>query len=230
MDYRNAVEALCKSETFQKEIRDYDRASKRLVMRLSSPETNRERLEQLVHVPFLDLALSFALEVDEMEGVSGLVHVTKSLAEHWGMSPEQLYADARRNALRLDRYMVKDFGTMVKSMVDQPELLPEFIGTTVAGKNLSMYVVTDQSNRNGSMALTVKEVWNWISQILGKNLIILPSSVNELIILADSGEQDYQWLKSVVRDVNDSYVPKNEILSYSVYHYSKVEDRVSIAA
>lgn len=41
---------------------------------------------------------------------------------------------------------------------------------------------------------------------------------------------DFAWLRSVVEEVNDTVVPDDEILSYSVYRYSVRDDCVSVAA
>lgn len=65
----------------------------------------------------------------------------------------------------------------------------------------------------------------WFSQVceqerFGGKLFILPSSIHELILVPDDGE-DVKGLKEIVSDVNDNSgaVTEEDFLSNSVYHY-----------
>ena len=55
-------------------------------------------------------------------------------------------------------------------------------------------------------------------------------SVNEVLLVRASELEDrVDELKEMVRDVNETVVAEEEILSYSVYHYDK-EHGITIAA
>ena len=95
---------------------------------------------------------------------------------------------------------------------------------------LVIYSLYEESFRNGSSALLRNEVLREVAEKAGRDILIIPSSVNELLCIADMGDMDFIWLRSVIGEVNDTIVPRNEILSYSVYRYSLKNDRISVAA
>ena len=55
---------------------------------------------------------------------------------------------------------------------------------------------------------------------LKKDLFILPSSVNELILVTDSG-QDPEVLLQIVKEVNRTQVEPGDFLTDAVYHYGR---------
>ena len=74
------------------------------------------------------------------------------------------------------------------------------------------------------------EVVGAIAEALEYDLYILPSSVNEvLLVRASELEDGVDELKEMVRDANETVVAEKDILSYNVYHYDK-EHGISIAA
>ena len=56
---------------------------------------------------------------------------------------------------------------------------------------------------------------------LGDEFYILPSSIHELILVRDTVGMDANSLRDMVREVNSTQVASDEVLSNSIYHYSK---------
>ena len=48
---------------------------------------------------------------------------------------------------------------------------------------------------------------------------ILPSSIHELILLADDGTLTVEELQNTVREINETEVSESDFLSNEVYHY-----------
>ena len=63
----------------------------------------------------------------------------------------------------------------------------------------------------------------------GRDLYVIPSSVHEMILLPDIGAQQPTELKEIIREVNRTQVAPAEVLSDSLYRYSRAEGRLSIA-
>ena len=63
---------------------------------------------------------------------------------------------------------------------------------------------------------------------INNDLYILPSSVHELITVPASFGS-CEDLKKTVRNVNDTVLVSDEILSYSVYRYSRKAGSIEIA-
>ena len=61
-----------------------------------------------------------------------------------------------------------------------------------------------------------------------ENVYILPSSVHEVLLLADRGGERADELKNMIAEVNSTQVPPEEVLSDSLYYYDYSEKRVKI--
>lgn len=64
---------------------------------------------------------------------------------------------------------------------------------------------------------------------MNSDLYILPSSQHELIAISDRVEAP-QFLKEMVRDVNNSQVEEKDRLSYCVYRFSRQTETIEVAA
>ncbi len=60
-------------------------------------------------------------------------------------------------------------------------------------------------------------------------LIILPSSVHEVLLAPWIPGMDRHMMREIVRTVNETEVPDGEQLSDHVYWYIRSEDRIEIA-
>lgn len=55
---------------------------------------------------------------------------------------------------------------------------------------------------------------------------ILPSSIHELMLVPKAGNEDWEGLRQMVREINDSVIDETEVLSGEVYYYSRKENEV----
>jgi hypothetical protein len=76
-----------------------------------------------------------------------------------------------------------------------------------------------------------KDMLRETAEKFGKDLMILPSSIHEVLLIpAKDDEMNADELRQMVREVNDTQLALNEILSYHVYRYSQETEEISIAA
>ena len=90
-----------------------------------------------------------------------------------------------------------------------------------------MYVVTNQKKLSGAACMTYDGLLENFGKRLQKNFYILPSSVHEIILVPDENLEDAQRLQSMVREVNETQVSGEEVLTNSVYYYDWQEDIIS---
>ena len=64
----------------------------------------------------------------------------------------------------------------------------------------------------------------------GKDIIILPSSVHEVLLLEDTGEMDFVALMKLVKYINGTEVPMEDILSERVYEYNLEKKEIKVVA
>ena len=56
---------------------------------------------------------------------------------------------------------------------------------------------------------------------LESDLLILPSSLHEVLLLPDDQEQGYDFYRQMVHEVNVTQVEPEEILSFNLYRYDR---------
>ena len=60
------------------------------------------------------------------------------------------------------------------------------------------------------------------------DLIILPSSIHEVLLVCDKGEMNYQELNEMGKCINKENVPMEDVLSDRIYRYSRADDKISL--
>lgn len=197
-------------------------AKKSLFVKLVNTERNESLVEQSISKEFLDLSavVRIVLKMDK-EGMASMA-LSKGAAEILGMTEEEIYAAALANTLRLFPPKLMNLGRYVEMGIGGKLLFGEDEVTT--------YILTNQKEVDGAFYLMSQELVGAIAEMLEDDLYILPSSVNEVLLVRVSEVREgVDGLKAMVRDVNETIVAEKEILSYSVYHYDK-EHGITIAA
>ena len=85
-----------------------------------------------------------------------------------------------------------------------------------------MYILTNRCKRFGAAEMLDKNTLRMITGQIGDGFIVLPSSVDETIVLPPKDGTEYEALVEMVRDINDTEVDADERLSYHVYVYSNL--------
>lgn len=197
-------------------------AKKILFVKLVNTERNESLVEQSISKEFLDLSavVRVVLKMDK-EGMASMA-LSKGDAEILGMTEEEIYAAALANTLRLFPPKLMNLGRYVEMSIGAELPLGEDEVTT--------YILTNQKEVDGAIYFMSPEVVGAIAEALEDDLYILPSSVNEvLLVRASELEDGVDELKEMVRDANETVVAEKDILSYNVYHYDK-EHGITIAA
>ena len=197
-------------------------AKKSLFVKLVNTERNRELVEQSISKEFLDLSavVRVILKMDKERMAS--MALSKGDAEILGMTEEEIYAAALANTLRLFPPKLMNLWGYVEQNIG--------IGLPYDEDEVTTYILTNQKEVDGAIYFMSPEVVGAIAEALEDDLYILPSSVNEvLLVRASELEDGVDELKEMVRDANETVVAEKDILSYNVYHYDK-EHGITIAA
>ena len=67
-----------------------------------------------------------------------------------------------------------------------------------------------------------------MAEKLGTDLVILPSSIHEVIVLPVSGKEDYDEMDNMIKDINRDQVAKEEVLSNHFYYYKYSSEKLMI--
>ena len=92
------------------------------------------------------------------------------------------------------------------------------------GIESQMYVLTNKYKLWGAAAFLYPGVLKATAKRFGKDLIILPSSVHEIILIPQDDLEEFGDLSEIVKNINDHDVLPEEVLSDSVYRYCCEDD------
>ena len=231
----------------------FERAGEKLAFKLVNAEKNRELLRRVPHRLFHDLAVLYYYTVQEppFYGKAAIL-VDNQHMRQWGTTPRELYRRAYVNTPALFPADIDSMQEVMKGMLAQelaqgrkaPEAgspgegvkgnpqedwMEELIGQMAAEflvEKIPMYVLTNRQKLNGAACLLYPGVLGQFAAKVGKDLYLLPSSVHE-IILGPVGEHiDPEALRDIVTDINRTQVAADEVLSDSIYCYSREKDRI----
>lgn len=182
-------------------------------MTIVNKKLNEELLKDCPHRDFYDLAIIYRVHVGFDSDSVGSVLIKNKFLEYMGMSEEELYHVAYKNTKEL-------FGSSVLSMRD---VLRKMMGNSSFPLEeydyiMPMYVISNSTNVNGAVNMLYDENLATISQKVGGDLIVLPSSVHEVICVPASMNIPNE-MRCMVCDVNDSQIAPDERLSDNIYMY-----------
>lgn len=216
-------------ENFDRTLFDeYGKACLLLKGKLVNTEKNSEMLKDMPHREFMDLSLIYYVEISMNSKGVGHILVKNEHMEKWGKSEGELYLAVMENMERGGDGVVRKLMDLVAQIMGVEEM-PDEIG----GEGVELYVLTNQKRANGAVWMMDKNLLREAFHRIGKDFLILPSSVHE-VLLAPVEEENYEdWLAKIawmVREVNDTQLEETEILSYHVYRYYADREEVAIAA
>lgn len=191
---------------FKEAITDYETAKELLCVTLVNRELNKDA--EYLKKEFLDLYIVPKLVVDDFSSGFGTVKIRKSWLDAWGVTEEQLYADAIKNSEEL-------LPATVKSM---KELFAERYSTDISDNG--MFIITNSKMLNGASAVLYDGVLKELSARMDSDLIIIPSSIHECLAVS-ADEFSPLCVTQMVKEVNESEVDDQEILSDHAYLYKR---------
>lgn len=100
-----------------------------------------------------------------------------------------------------------------------PELEEEM--ETFQGMNDSMYVLSNETGICGAVALAYPDNLHRISMDIfhGDDVVVLPSSVHEVILVKPRADYGPREFLKMVREVNQTQVPDEEVLADDAFYY-----------
>ena len=194
----------------------------RLSMRLVNAEKNQQRLKNIPWIPFLDLAVTFCLEFTEEGGEMRSIEVNHELMEKWNVTSQDLYQVALGN-------MEKRNDGIFCSL---SEYMENVLGMSLGEENPEekfLYIMTNKKSVYGAVEILRPGELERRAEKIGRDLIVLPSSVHETLILPYTAGLDIEGLRMMVRKTNADTVINEEQLSDQIYLYRRDKDTLMIA-
>lgn len=201
---------------------NYETVKSRIIFKLINTEKNRELLRDVPYIPFHDLSIVFQCLVSEERFGNASILIHNVHLQLWKVNARELYERALENTPLLQGYELADMNTVLEEMKALGGIDDEEIEDMQ--QEVPMYVLSNKSRINGASCILYKDILKDFAMVVDKDLYVLPSSIHEVILLPSDGTQESEQLKEMVREINQSQVEKEEVLSDSVYYYRRSDD------
>ena len=198
-------------------LKDYSQVKEKLFIRVSDAKENEAFLRMAPHKEVDGLAISYHIAFEGLHGVEASTPVTYKMMEMFGVTEEQLHADALESTQRLYPVQYTSMAEVMNKMMGidadmDPDMMP-------ATEGPQLMVLTNMQGIHGAATLFYPGQLEAIAQQMGSDFFVLPSSVHETLILPDDGTAEPGSLQFMVREINQSTVAPEDRLSDFVYHY-----------
>lgn len=170
------------------DVMNYEAVKEKII-----PVVHNREVSSAVCVRYLDLNVYFriVLQNDEENGKMMSIVIRLDLAKQWGVTPEQLFEQAKANVR--DNFEVESF------------------------MGIMTYITSKNKTYGGSVILFPELLKN--KGFVGKYFII-PSSIHEILIQEPKEDLTYEELTEMVKSVNKTNVRPEEVMSDHPYVYN----------
>lgn len=197
---------------------DYENAKDRICMKLIHYEKNRELLKEVPHIRFLDLAVVFYYLIQLPSGEQATILIYNKHLPYWNVTTDTLFESAKINTPKLLPYYFDDVFSILRNVSDLAEFSKEQMSP--------LYVLTNSEKLFGAAVILYPDLLSSIAKKINHDLIIIPSSLHEVLLLpADQGES-FEEYAPIIREVNHSELLPEEVLSDHAYYYSRKTDSI----
>ena len=223
---------------------NFDQAKDKIYFKLINYERNKDMLRNTPHKRWMDLEIIFAIVVKQDKEGIGSITIKKELFEKWKIDLEGIYKIAKHNTPLLFGASVKPMEEIIKDIMmkqftdmdcdddddddDEVKMMMDIMLSNNGSNHdkPDMYVASNVTGINGATLLIYDNELCNLSTRIGSDFYILPSSIHEIILVPSKETMSKKALLEMVKDVNGSHVPVNEILSDNIYFYDHEQDEV----
>ncbi len=218
------VKGLPRGKVDMEFFRDFEKVKGRIVYRLVNREKNRELLERIPHVDFLDLAICFYYSYEHPELGEGMILVHNAHMEMWKTNHRELMRLAEHNTPKLMQSQLSSMDNALKDILDEGQL--EELREMQQETNRYLYVLSNEKHSQGAAVILYPGILADIARHLGGSFYILPSSIHEVILLPDDGRSNGKELHEMIAEINRSQLQAEEVLSDYAYRFDAVTGKV----
>lgn len=187
---------------------DFEQVKSKIRMKLLNTERNAGYLEDKPSVNFLDLSIVFYAEVDCEAIGSGTVKITNNHIKMWDVNADELYEIAKANK----EYTLTDMADFMEKHSEGN--IPEEEIEAMRG---CQFILSNADRVFGAGVLPA--ALDSLKERFGK-FYLIPSSVNEWLVIPDSFGLEKEFLDNMVREVNNTTLEPEEVLSDHAYYFN----------
>ena len=199
---------------------DFAKAKDRIVMQLISYDKNVKKLSGIPYIKYLDFAIIFQIYTEVSYPEYGTITITDELMNKWGVSTEALIRAVLKNTPSLMPYSLLNMAEYIKSKCPEYAKLMNDVTTD----DIPVYILTNQRKINGATSILYPGILSSLSKKLGGNLLLIPSSIHEFLVMPLDAGVETSGLSEFIREVNATQLTDEEVLGERYYIYDSKTD------
>ena len=215
-------------------LNEFDQIKDRIMFRVINTDANEVLLRDLPHIPYLDLSVVFFLALERSEEGQLTALIRNTHMQKWGVSLLDLQKAAYANTPREYPAQIQSMSDLLREIAQKnmgehydPALMDELLGSD----DLSpLYVLSNTNGLYGASCMIYQDVLKDFADRIQADIILLPSSVHEVLLTPNLPETSYEALSSMVTSINRQEVSPEEQLSNQVYLFSRKEGKLKIVS
>ncbi len=170
--------------------------------------------------------------------------VTWDMLKQWDMSPEEMFRQAGENSRKELPPVVEPMSDVIKGYI-----MEEFLETAKVDMDKAMenaekeyqklfnghaedmpeiYIISNELRIQGASVVFYTDVLEKFAAEKNSDLVLLPSSIHEWLVLTEASAGNISVLEAMVRDANRQVVLPEEVLSEHVYKYTRRSQMLEI--
>ena len=202
------------------DILKWEKIKEYVYPRIAGEDEFKGYLDKFPNTDIADLPVIYIIKIptDGKEIVT--VIIKNEYLEIW----EKRFGDLHKKAVE----NISKAPVVFKPLIDFVKNVPQEIAASEPYRN--MYVLTNKEETFGAAEILNVGIMSRITEDFGNDCIIIPSSLHEVLILEDKNmtEKDYAAIRSMVKEINENYVAEKDVLTDSIYRYSRLTGEISI--
>lgn len=196
-------------------LESFENAKKYLACKLINTKLNKDLLEKVPYREFLDLSVVVYCVLSNDDGHNSVL-ITNEILKEWDLGKEELLDYAFDNTPELLGEQIFP----IINLFDNNENLTK--------EKIPLYILTNEYKYNGAICLMDNFVLEDLAQELNCDLVIIPSSIHEVLLAPKSIGPSKEILDNLIGEVNHGDLLPQDILSDHVYFYLKDEKKIVI--
>lgn len=205
------------------QVADYGQAKGMLMCRLVNTALNKQALGMVPSIPFYDLSITFYLNLDSKKKLT--TGVTNDLLAKWGIGRTELFRDALAN---MQAELPAEVQSIFAAMEDMVGVPADDMARDVKDAGApTLYILSNRSKCMGAAVILYPGVLESCAETMGGDYYLIPSSIHEFLLAPVSG-MGPDKLRTLIRDINQTEVPLNEVLADHAYLYSVAEKKITM--
>lgn len=214
------------------DIVDLDNVQHNILYAVVNTEANREFLENAPHRQLHDLSVVYRIRLGNDEyGKEISMKINNDIMNKMELTEQNLFDLASENTNRIYPAKAVSMEEQMREILQRQGMDNETIDVLVDARMLRespLWVVKNDAPVGGAAIIANTAVFDELSQKIGDDLYIIPSSVHEVLVMP-AGQNDALKLADMVLDINRTETLLADRLSNQIYKYDKENKEITMA-